>query len=177
MSERERFEAWVRTQFANEPNLTMYRPTYAEEDAYHSGFVQRMWEGWRAGRLDKVVHPHSTDDGFNAAVNLRDLVRRLRAIAHRYRAGTEEALVLSVAADVILASVEDYNDARKVTDEMVNRFLAWRLPESVCVDLCCIKYGEKDRIGTQLLTADEARAMLEYVLAKTPHRERDGQHG
>lgn len=107
-------------------------------------------------------------DGFYPAINLHDLVRRVRAIAHRYKAGTEEALVLSVAADVILASVEDYNDARKVTNAMVDRFLSWPLPESVCSDLCVTKSGEADRIGTQLLTADEARAMLEHVL-NPPH--------
>lgn len=56
-----------------------------------------------------------------------------------------------------------------VTDEMVNRFLAWPLPMSVSSDLCVTKrelessYPPK-RIGTNLLTADEARAMLEHVL-------------
>ena len=58
----------------------------------------------------------------------------------------------------------------KVSDEMVNRFLRWPLPMSVSSDLCVTKremessYPPK-RIGTNLLTADEARAMLEYVLA------------
>ena len=58
----------------------------------------------------------------------------------------------------------------KVTDEMVNRFLSWPLPMSVCVDGICTKretessYPPK-RVGTNLLTADEARQMLEHVLA------------
>ena len=56
-----------------------------------------------------------------------------------------------------------------VTDEMVNRFLRWPLPMSVCSDLCVTKremessYPPK-RTGTSLLTADEARQMLEFVL-------------
>lgn len=99
-----------------------------------------------------------------AALKVADLIRRLRAIAHRYRAGTEESLVLSVAADVICGAIEDYNDARKVTDAMVDRFLAWPLPESVCADLCATMRGHPHRIGTNLLTAVEARAMLEHVL-------------
>lgn len=51
---------------------------------------------------------------------------------------------------------------------LVNRFLAWPLPESVCSDLIVTKPGAPHRIGTNLLTADETRAMLEYVLAKNP---------
>ena len=52
----------------------------------------------------------------------------------------------------------------KVTDDMVNRFLSWPLPESVCADLCATKQGYPHRIGTTLLTADEARQMLEHVM-------------
>lgn len=52
---------------------------------------------------------------------------------------------------------------RIVTKEMVDRFLAWPLPASVCSDLCVTKKGAPHRIGTNLLTADEARQMLEYV--------------
>lgn len=52
-----------------------------------------------------------------------------------------------------------------VTDEMVNRFLSWSLPDSVCSDQIVTERGARHRIGTNLLTADEARAMLEHVLA------------
>ena len=53
----------------------------------------------------------------------------------------------------------------KVTDEMVNRFLTWPLPASVAVDECAMAADfPYPRSGTCLLTAIEARAMLEYVL-------------
>jgi hypothetical protein len=50
--------------------------------------------------------------------------------------------------------------------EMVNAFLAWPLPASVCCDHCAHIQGHPHRIGTSLLTADEARQMFEYVLNK-----------
>lgn len=56
-----------------------------------------------------------------------------------------------------------------VTEEMVNRFLSWPLPKSVCSDLCVTDNAYKfPRFGTSLLAADEARAMLEYVLSGAP---------
>lgn len=61
----------------------------------------------------------------------------------------------------------------KVTDEMVSRFLGWQLPKDFNPD-CGISFdGRKDDewnknktwpVGTNLLTADQARAMLEYIL-------------
>jgi len=53
-------------------------------------------------------------------------------------------------------------------DELVNRFLAWKLPQTVCADLCATdnKYPHS-RSGTNLLTAIEARQMLEYVLGRS----------
>lgn len=58
----------------------------------------------------------------------------------------------------------------KQIEEMVNRFLQWRLPASVCSDLCVTDrtYAERypeSRSGTNLLTADEARQMITHVLA------------
>ena len=52
-----------------------------------------------------------------------------------------------------------------VTQAMIDRFLTWPLPESVCADLCATSPGWSNRIGTNLLTATEAKQMLEYVLA------------
>ncbi len=49
-----------------------------------------------------------------------------------------------------------------VTDEMVNRFLQWPVPADVYPDGIA---GQPDRSGTNLLTAIQARAMLEHVLA------------
>jgi hypothetical protein len=55
----------------------------------------------------------------------------------------------------------------EVTDKMVDRFLSWPMPFSVCADLCATKQGP-GRVGTNLLTADQARQMLEHVLAGAP---------
>ena len=52
----------------------------------------------------------------------------------------------------------------EVTEAMVDRFLAWELPQSVCVDLCAAAMNWPNRHGTNLLTATEAREMLEAVL-------------
>lgn len=64
----------------------------------------------------------------------------------------------------------------KVTDEMVNRFLWWSLPKDFAPD-CHISFKLPDPVlnpnptwpvGTNLFTADQARAMLEHVLETTP---------
>jgi hypothetical protein len=88
---------------------------------------------------------------------LESLVSDLREIAAEWADGSTEQLTLMVAADTIAARTA-------VTDEMVNRFLSWPLPASVCSDLIVTQAGAPHRIGTNLLTATEARAMLEHVL-------------
>jgi hypothetical protein len=59
-----------------------------------------------------------------------------------------------------------------VTDEMVNRFLCWKLPQDFAPD-CHISFKLPDPIlnpnpswpvGTNLFSAEQARAMLEHVL-------------
>lgn len=65
----------------------------------------------------------------------------------------------------------------KVTDEMVNRFLMWKLPADFAPD-CGISFksesdyehpvfgrSKHEPMGTNLFSADQARAMLEHVLA------------
>jgi hypothetical protein len=47
---------------------------------------------------------------------------------------------------------------------LVDAFLRWPLPDSVCSDPCATMQGYPDRCGTNLLTAPEAQQMLEYVL-------------
>ena len=47
---------------------------------------------------------------------------------------------------------------------MTDRFLCWPMPKTVCSDGCVTtKDYPYQRVGTNLLTADEARQMLEYV--------------
>ncbi len=50
-------------------------------------------------------------------------------------------------------------------NKLVEKFLAWPLPDSVCSDLCATKQGYPHRSGTTLLSAVEAKQMLEYLLA------------
>jgi hypothetical protein len=50
-------------------------------------------------------------------------------------------------------------------DALVNRFLAWPLPASVCADPCASMRDYPNRTGTNLLTADEAGQMIQHVLA------------
>jgi hypothetical protein len=49
-------------------------------------------------------------------------------------------------------------------DTLVNRFLAWPLPRSVCSDACVSMPDYPHRCGTNLLTADEAKAMFQHCL-------------
>lgn len=53
----------------------------------------------------------------------------------------------------------------KRVDDLVDRFLTWPLPESVCSDLCATERGYPHRTGTNLLTATEARQMIEHLFA------------
>ena len=51
----------------------------------------------------------------------------------------------------------------KLIDQLVNRFLAWPLPDSVAADLCATMQGHPHRSGTTLLSAIEAKQMLLHV--------------
>jgi hypothetical protein len=47
---------------------------------------------------------------------------------------------------------------------LAERFCAAPLPESVCADFCATKSGQAGRSGTNLLTIDEAKEVLRFVL-------------
>jgi hypothetical protein len=54
-------------------------------------------------------------------------------------------------------------------EQLVDRFLAWPLPKSVASDPCVTDRDyPHQRVGTNLLTADEARQMIEYLLTTQP---------
>ena len=54
---------------------------------------------------------------------------------------------------------------KELIKKLVDRFLAWPLPKSVCSDLCVTTHEYPyPRSGTSLLTADEAQQMFEYLL-------------
>lgn len=66
----------------------------------------------------------------------------------------------------------------KVTEEMVSRFLGWRLPNDFAPD-AGIKFTPSNHpdamthlwpVGTNLFNADQARAMLEHVLSHTSEK-------
>jgi hypothetical protein len=53
---------------------------------------------------------------------------------------------------------------------LVDKFLCWPLPKSVCSDTCVtVANYEHQRIGTNLLTSDEARQMFEYLFVSSGH--------
>lgn len=54
---------------------------------------------------------------------------------------------------------------------VVDEFLRWPLPDSVCCDPCACTPGYPNRSGTNLLTAQQARQMFEYLLEKLPRAE------
>ena len=64
------------------------------------------------------------------------------------------------------------NDAH-VSDEMVARFLAWKLPHDFSPD-CYIRFDREAAdagswpVGTNLLTASQASDMLKHVLGIAP---------
>jgi len=53
-----------------------------------------------------------------------------------------------------------------ISKELVDRFLSWQLPESVCADPICARPGNANehRTGTNLMTHREAEQMLAHVL-------------
>lgn len=54
-----------------------------------------------------------------------------------------------------------------VLNTLVDRFLMWPLPKSVRSDQCVTMDYPFPRSGTNLLTADEAKQMIDYLLAPT----------
>ena len=55
--------------------------------------------------------------------------------------------------------------------DMVNAFLKWPLPKSVCADRCCSEPEYKHRSGTNLLTMGEATVLMQEVVCPIVNRE------
>jgi hypothetical protein len=65
-----------------------------------------------------------------------------------------------------LKSVPTETEVMPKIAELVNKFLAWELPKSVCSDGCVTnREYPHSRTGTNLLTADEAKQMIEYLFS------------
>jgi len=69
--------------------------------------------------------------------------------------------------------IKRLEDIDKVIDCMVDRFLNWRLPHDfapdcgITFDGCkpdALGYAPSWPVGTNLLTADQARAMIKYII-------------
>lgn len=69
---------------------------------------------------------------------------------------------------------KDTNMSKTMIDKMVDRFLCWKLPDDFCPD-CYITFDREKAsqnpnfwpVGTNLLTAEQARVMVKYMLAGT----------
>lgn len=76
-----------------------------------------------------------------------------------------------VSARALPAIVADAVQRREAAlDKLVDRFLSWPLPKSVCSDLCATDPNyPHQRSGTNLLTAIEAKEMLKHVAGDLLH--------
>ena len=84
------------------------------------------------------------------------------AQAWKERAEKEHELRLAVEVKAALSEKPNI-------DKLVDKFLMWKLPESVCSDTCVSDRNYKfQRNGTNLLSAYEAKQMIEYLLDISP---------
>ncbi len=126
------------------------RHTSAMTDAYERGRQEQR-------EVDaKLCHDMAIKEGFSNITNTDDEQTLRRA----------SAWMMDQCSAAIRAQAGQTDVKALNIDELVNRFLAWPLPNSVCSDLCATKQGYPGRSGTTLLSATETRQMLEYVLAK-----------
>ena len=111
----------------------------------------------------RIYAPHRLDDGRVALDGL--MLSKEWKTGRFLKAGdeAERVAVLWTQPDVRPAQ-SDQPDMQA----MVSRFLAWPLPTSVQADPCALDPAYPHRHGTNLLTASEAQAMLEHVLAENP---------
>ena len=66
---------------------------------------------------------------------------------------------------LILPSTEQIEARKKAIDGLVDMFLAWELPRTVCSDSCVtVKNYNGQRTGTNLLNANEAKQMIKYLI-------------
>lgn len=81
--------------------------------------------------------------------------------------GDHAILRLAYEADGQIATLK-HPETEAPLEALVTRFLGWKLPKSVCSDQCVTDSNyPHQRFGTNLLTASEARQMLEYVLGSS----------
>jgi hypothetical protein len=79
---------------------------------------------------------------------------------------TATAFLADTADDTMEGDVDESRAKR-----LVDRFLTWKLPATVCSDVCVTKRDYPHahlRRGTNLLTADEARQMVKHLFDDEP---------
>lgn len=122
---------------------------------------------------NKTVYAYTPPGSdFPAFVNLsrNDGIRYTLTVRSQGNAGRDIGSIVlfpdavEALATAALANLHGKPDASAVTDEMVNRFLAWKLPDDFNPDGGVTKRVGATPVGTNLLTAVQARAMLEHVL-------------
>src|SRR4051812_6674479 len=125
------------------------------------------------GRLARLVLEHLSAeraqmDSIRLVDALRGMVGLVQLVQERYPDFPVDNHRVIEAMSALAAT-----DAapQVVTEEMVNRFLSWNLPKDFSPD-CGISFKPPQTphpigywpIGTNLFTADQAKAMLEHVL-------------
>lgn len=88
-------------------------------------------------------------------------------VVSKYQAQWFEGKIHSIRELLEKAINEAMN---KNIEKMVDKFLMWELPKTVYSDLCVTMHDyPHTRLGTNLLTATEAKEMLQYLFS--PHTE------
>lgn len=123
--------------------------------------IATVLRGFQEGRF---IRNTARDNESMWAIELLPFIAALSRLAAATRLPNPDRIYtkadVEAACGVVLAGYR----SKPMIAKMVDRFLAWSLPASVCSDACVVQRGYPHRIGTNLLTADEARQMLEHVL-------------
>ncbi len=127
-----------------------------EMAAFISGIRHREAEMLDTPPAAPVQEPNEADE----------LLRHLGLDPQTYR--TDGGAINRMKVKAALAHPDEYPRMGSM-DAMVNRFLTWPVPASVYPDGTP---GQPGRTGTNLLTADEARQMLEHVVGTPPAAQR-----
>ena len=132
--------------------------------------------------LDAAIEPQEFAEAKATAVALVAAAMRKREEASYNRGLKDESRARELAEGYALER-KWVADASRV-EEMVNRFLGWSLPEDFNPD-CGIRFepvnpfdGHRFKpIGTNLFSATQAKAMVEYMLSTQPRAEVEASEG
>lgn len=95
------------------------------------------------------------------------LLTALRQYRHNY--GSEE-LIVGYEYEETNRIVAALQALAADPDKMADRFISWKLPDSVRPDACAMNPEYPHRYGTNLMTWAQAKEMFECVLAETAVR-------